>query len=77
MGCISVKPAVDGLEEELSGKLLVLRIDVQSVAGKELAAEFGPIYTPTFVLFDQDGNQINRFVAQLPTEQIQTFIETQ
>src|SRR5512140_988988 len=50
IGCVRAKPVVDALESELTGKLTVIRLDVQSAAGSQLGQEHDFRYTPTFVL---------------------------
>jgi hypothetical protein len=37
MGCVAAKPIVDGIERKHTGKLLVIRLDVQDTAGGDLA----------------------------------------
>ena len=43
---------MDGLEQELEGRLRVIRLNVQDPVGKALAGELGFRMTPTFVFFD-------------------------
>lgn len=62
---MTVRPVVDGIERKLSGELLVLRLNVQEPAGSELAAHYGASYTPTFILFDRQGEELWRSVFQI------------
>ncbi len=62
---MSVKPVVDGIEQALAGKLDVVRLNIQEPVGRELAAAFGASFTPTFVLFDENGNEVWRSVFQI------------
>ncbi len=66
---MAAKPIVDGLEAEFAGQLNVLRVDVQSAAGKELAWQFGAL-TPTFILFDAQGEELWRMVGSLDAEAV-------
>ena len=50
-----MKPVVDGLEQELAGRLRVIRLNVQDPVGKAFAGELGFRMTPTFVFFDAQG----------------------
>jgi len=65
-----MKPVVDGLEQELQGRLSVVRIDIQSTAGRELAPAFGFRYTPTFIFFDAQGVELWREVGSLDPQRV-------
>lgn len=55
MVCLSGKPVVDGLEKEYQGKARVLRVDMLSDSGRELARKYNVDFVPTFVIFDTTG----------------------
>lgn len=63
-GCISVRPAVDSLVENLrtryGDQYNVLRVDIHTTFGRELRRRYGFSYTPEFVLFDGSGNEVWR-----------------
>lgn len=61
---------MDGLEREYEGRLRVLRLDVQSQVGRELAPLYGFQYTPTFILFDAAGNELWRQIGGLDAERL-------
>jgi thioredoxin-related protein len=61
---------VDGIESEHTGKLLVLRVDVQDTAGKVLAQEYVILATPTFILFDGQGAELWRSFGRIDPEQV-------
>jgi len=63
------KPIVDGLELEFQDQLKVVRVDVQSPFGHELAREYGT-FTPTFVFFDSQGDEMWRLVGSLDAEKV-------
>lgn len=75
LACTAIKPVVDDLEEEYAGRLLILRVDVQSQAGRELAAVYGFQYTPTFIFFDAAGREIWREVGGLNRERLQQALQ--
>jgi thiol-disulfide isomerase/thioredoxin len=70
LGCVALKPAVDKLEQELTGKLVVRRVDIQSAEGRQLVKQFRIEFTPTFILFDAAGKEQSRSVGQLDAAQI-------
>lgn len=70
MACVALKPVVDRLEAETQGRLVVLRVNVQSPAGRELAAFYGFEYTPTFIFFDAQGVERWRMVGSLDPERV-------
>ena len=52
-----MKPAVDRLEKRLGQKLTFVRLEVQSEVGKLLYAEHEANLVPTFIIFDQYGDE--------------------
>ena len=60
-----MKPVVDGLEREWkTGR--VIRVDVLSPVGREFGSRHGFRATPTFVLLDGRGTEVNRWVGRPP-----------
>ena len=60
-----MKPIVDGIEEQTQGRLVVIRVDIQSNTGRSLAPLYGFQYTPTFIFFDARGKELWRTIGQL------------
>jgi len=60
-----MKPIVDGIEKQYQGRLVVIRLDIQSETGRMLAPLYGFQYTPTFIFFDAQGKELWRSVGQL------------
>ena len=60
---------MDGLEAEFEGHLRVIRVDVQSADGKEVARKYGS-FTPTFVFFDPQGEEVWRAVGLIDAEKV-------
>ena len=70
-----MKPIVDGIEQEYSGRLLVIRLNIQEQVGRELAPVFGFEYTPTFIFFDAQGNELWRSVGSLDPDKLRKSLE--
>lgn len=56
-----MEPIVNELEEKYAGEFTIVRVNVDTSAGKALARENGCIGTPAYMLFDDSGEQIRRF----------------
>jgi thiol-disulfide isomerase/thioredoxin len=52
------KPVVDRLEQELSGKAELVRINLMSQMGIDLARRYGIRGTPTLLVFDGAGSVV-------------------
>ena len=65
---------MDGLEKELSGKLKILRINVQEPVGRELAPVYDFEYTPTFVFLDPNGNELWRSIGEINPQQVRDSV---
>lgn len=57
------KPIVDGLERELEGQAQVVRLSILSGPGREMARRYSIRGMPTFLIFDGQGNLIERQVG--------------
>ena len=66
---------MDGLEDELGDQLWIIRINVQEPAGRELAPLYDFRFTPTFIYFDADGNELWREVGSLDPERVRENVE--
>jgi thiol-disulfide isomerase/thioredoxin len=65
-----MKPIVDGIEQQYKGRLVVIRLDIQSTTGHALAPVYGFQYTPTFIFFDSSGKELWRSIGQLDTAKV-------
>ena len=74
LGCVAIKPAVDRLESELHGRLVLRRVDIQSAEGRKLARQYGIELTPTFIFFDSSGQEQWRSVSQLDAARVRTSL---
>jgi thioredoxin-related protein len=61
---------VDGLAEEMA----VIRVDIDSEAGRALGARWRATFTPTFLLFDSQGNEIWRAAGRLDPEAVRAAL---
>ena len=66
---------MDGLEREYAGRLLIIRLDIQSEVGRELAPVYGFQYTPTFVFFDAAGTELWRQVGGLDAGRLRQSLQ--
>ena len=70
-----MKPIVDGVEQEYKGKLMVIRLNIQEQVGRELAPVYMFEYTPTFIFFDAQGNELWRSVGNLDLDKLRQSLE--
>ena len=69
-----MQPIVNGLEEEMGEELTVLRVDIFSPGGDELKQRYSVRTTPTFVLFDGNGEEVFRQIGTLDAEKIRELV---
>ena len=70
-----MKPVVDELENELGNEILFIRLNIQEEVGRELAPVYDFEFTPTFIYFDADGDELWREVGSLDTELVRESVE--
>ena len=75
VACIVAKPSVDRLEQELQGKLVVQRVNIQSDSGKSLAARYEVEATPTFIFLDAAGKEEWRGFGILDATEIRSLLK--
>ena len=75
MGCVLAEPIVNGLETEMAGELVVLKVDFYSEAGRALSAEYNGYATPTFILFDAEGQELWRQVGTIDGDRVMEMVE--
>ena len=69
--CKVMAPIFEELEKEYQGKVTFKRVDVE--AEGELAAKYGIMSIPTFVLI-KEGKEIDRQIGAKPKEVIRNWI---
>ena len=67
---------MNGLKEQFPDELRVISIDVQSALGHELVREYGN-FTPTFIFYDELGNELWRSVGALDAEKVRQSLPQQ
>ncbi len=70
-----MKPVVDRLEEQTKGRLIIILLDIHDPIGRQIAAEYGFQYTPTFVFLDTEGQEQWRSVGSLEVERVLASLE--
>ncbi len=66
---------MDELENGLIDRLVVIRVNIQEEVGRELAPVYGFSFTPTFIFFDAEGQEVWREVGGLDTQRVQDSLE--
>lgn len=64
------------LERDLEGQAQVLRLNVGSPVGRQLAAQYRVRGVPTFLVFNGSGQVIHVEVGRLDAERLKTEIES-
>jgi thioredoxin-related protein len=70
-----VTPIVDGIRREYRGRLDVVYVSIDRSDGKELAREYGVVGTPTILLLDSEGNQVNVLRGSFPPSLVEQAVE--
>lgn len=71
-----MKPVVDELEKELNNTvsigipLHIIRLNIQEDVGKELAHAYNFQFTPTFIFFDAQGNELWRTIGEFDPQKV-------
>ena len=65
---------MDGIEQELSPRLEILRINVQDNVGRELAPVYDFEYTPTYIFFDAQGHELWRTIGEIDPQEVRASI---
>jgi len=68
------KPIVDGIEKDLKGKAEVVRLDISSRVGREVASRYGVAALPTILILDNDSKVIYRHVGMPDRGEVVTQI---
>jgi protein-disulfide isomerase len=66
---------VDGIEREESGKMQVIRLNMQDQAGRQLARQYGALVTPTFIYLDAQGVEQWRQVGSIDAKRVRASLE--
>ena len=75
IACISIKPTVDELEKELDGQVHIIRLNIQDEIGMDLLPIYGFQFTPTFIYFDANGNELWRQVGEFDPQRVRDALK--
>jgi thioredoxin-related protein len=70
-----IKPVVDELERELGDEIYIIRLNIQEEVGRELAPVYGFEFTPTFIYFDEEGNELWRTVGEFDPQRVRDSLK--
>lgn len=59
----------------MSGRLEIMRLNIQEPVGRELAPVYNFEYTPTFIFFDAQGNEQWRIVGEIDPQRVRSSIK--
>lgn len=65
--CVIMKPVIDELEKELTGKIEIKKVDVDQ--NQEEASKYGVMSIPTYIIL-KDGQEVDRFIGATSKEVI-------
>jgi thioredoxin-related protein len=68
---------VDGIKREFSDRLTVIQVNIQDPVGRELGRQFNFQYTPTFILFDGDGEELWRTIGAINPSEVRQSLGAQ
>ena len=70
--CKMLGPVIDGLADELSGKAVVGKVNIDDEP--DLAAKYGVVTIPTIILF-KDGQEVNPLVGDQTKLTLKQMVE--
>lgn len=72
--CIQVKPIYDKMKTEFGSSINFVDVDTDDINNRGLLYKYGIAYTPTFLIVDENGNQVDKFIGYMSENQFRTFI---
>ena len=66
---------MDELENNLMDRIVIIRVNVQEEVGRELASVYELSFTPTFIYFDAEGNELWREIGGLDAQRVYESVE--
>ena len=74
--CQQMEPIVDRVKKKFQPRLREFQIlDVRSDEGEEKVEKYSIAYTPTFVILDKSGKEIDRMIGKIEQKILEQFIE--
>ena len=75
IACLRAEPVVDSLQAEWGDSVEVVRLNIHEPRSSELAARFNFQFTPTFILFTPDGEEVWRQVGGIDAAAVRAQVE--
>src|SRR5262249_47526789 len=75
LACLAQKTTVDRAEREFKGRITFRRVDIQSGEGGKLAEQYGIERTPSFIFFDEAGEEQWRSIGKLDLPRLKSSLE--
>ena len=72
---MAAKPIVDGIERKHGDQLRVIRLNIQDPVGAALLDQFDFRATPTFIFFSPEGEEVQRWVGAILSEEVDQLME--
>lgn len=66
---------MDELENEIGDEILFIRLNIQEDVGRELAPVYDFEFTPTFIYFDENGEELWREVGGLDAQRVRDSVQ--
>jgi thioredoxin 1 len=73
--CQRMAPIVHGLQDEYSGQMQFTYLDIDNPETRPWMDELNYLGRPYFVLFDAEGNVLNKWSGYVPEETLRTAFE--
>ncbi|MGD8554008.1 MAG: thioredoxin family protein [Anaerolineales bacterium] len=67
---------MDGIEQRHAAELVVIRLNIQEPVGKLVGERYRFQYTPTFIFFDSQGEELWRQVGSIDPDQVSRSLQT-
>ncbi len=75
VGCLRSEPIVDQLEEEWGDRVEVVRLNIHEGNARSLAYRLDFRYTPTFILFSPEGDEVWRHVGVIDADAARAAVD--
>ena len=72
---MAAKPIVDGIERKHGQQLRIIRLNIQDPVGEALLERFEFRFTPTFILFNGAGDELQRWVDMIDSNEVHDLLE--
>ncbi len=70
-----MEPIVDEAQDKYKGKIEFKLIDLTKGENDELATKYKVYLTPTFIITDEEGEEVDRLIGEVEKKTFETFID--